>query len=125
MALIATTPIPVDGFAVPTPLPNAASGGAGDEAVAGDGVVLAVRNASVGAVTVTVRVPAAVGGIAQYDVIVAATNGLALIPLGVRNFHPHDALGTSLQRNTNANDRAHWTYSATASVTCAVYQLPS
>lgn len=125
MALIATTNIPVDGFTVPTPLPNAAAGGAGDEAEAGAGTFLAVRNASAGAITVTVREPAVARGVVQYAVNVPATNGLALIPLGERNMHPHEAEGGTLRRNTNVNDRAHWTYSATASVTCAVYRLPT
>lgn len=124
MALIAATPIPVDGFAVPATLPNAASAG-GDEAESGPGRFLVVRNANAGAATVTVNEPAAVDGVVQYEVVVAATSGIAFIPLGRRNFAPHAVELGNLRRNTNVDDRAHWTYDITSSVTVDVYELPS
>lgn len=94
---------------------------AGDEAPPGDGHFVWVRNNSAGAITVTINVPVAQNAVVQYAPSVAAGADL-LIPIPTRNIHPHAS--PSVERNTNAADRANWTYSASTSVEVAVVRTP-
>lgn len=99
----------------------AAAGAAGDEAPAGDGHFVWVRNNSAGSIDLTINVPVAQNAVVQYVPAIAA-GAQALVPIPQRNVHSH--LSKTVERNTNVADRAHWTYSSETSVEVAVVKAP-
>lgn len=118
MAVLTVQDIPVDGFTGPT---FVAAEAAGDEAPVGEGVFVVVRNDSAGAVTVTARVPVAVGGVVELAPSVAAGAEFWL-PLPARNAAPHIAAGRTIE--DDVDDRATLAYSAVTSVTVAAVRAP-
>lgn len=115
MAVLAVQDIPVAGFEPQLDPADAA----GDEAPTGAGTFVVVRNAGLSAVTVTARVPVAVGGVIEVAPSVAAGADLWL-PVPVRNHDPH---GTRvIQRDPDA--RATLAYSAVTDVSVGAVRAP-
>jgi hypothetical protein len=108
MALLAPQVLSYSGT---TPSFAAAAGG-GDSCVPAPGQFLRVKNASGSSITVTIVTPGSDYGIADPDipVVVGATTG-----------DVSTALPVSL---IDANGTITWTYSASASVTVALIQVP-
>lgn len=117
MAVLNVQRIPADGAT----LTLAAADAAGDEAAVGEGTYVHLRNANATtAATVTFLLPVAVGGAVSVQRSIPAGGGQVVVPLSVRNQHPHS--GLPVQRSSNR--RATWTYSAAADITVAVLQAP-
>lgn len=108
MANLAAQQVPITGV---TPTFVAASAG-GDSATPDDRTALRVKNASAGAITVTVVVPGSSYGQLNPDVAVSvpATTGDVLIALPPAVLDPATGL-------------VGWTYSAVASVTVALVRI--